>query len=111
MIVRMTPSLDEMEGEEGGIATVIRKYYQHLPDAGIELMDRDYDLVAVHAASAGDVLPLKFPLVSHLHGVYFTDEYAVNPDGWETNRRIAKWARGADAVTVPSEWVAEVFRR
>ena len=55
--VRMTPHLEDVNGESG-IVTIIRKYFQHLPNYGIELVGRkedSFDILAVHAGTSRQV--------------------------------------------------------
>lgn len=112
--VRMWPHLDDLEeAHPSGIDTVVRKYFKHLPAQGIELVKRNstsYDLAAIHAAAATDLLA-GGPIVSHCHGLYFTEDYAL--EGWEpaVNRAVIDVIRHAKLVTVPSRWVAELFKR
>lgn len=110
--VRMVPSLSDIDDRgEGGVHTVIRKWAKYLPEYGVELVDGDdFDIFAVHAGSAG-TLPHGVPIVSHLHGIYFTGDYAARPHEYHANRRIIDTMRKSVEVTVPSEWVAEVFER
>lgn len=114
MKVMMVPSWLNVKGhEENGIKTVISKYTQHGPAAGIEFVDpksESFDVLAVHAGMSKE-FPIDVPFVSHCHGLYFTGDY--NAELWEykVNRDVIDALRHATAITVPSEWVSEVFQR
>jgi len=107
MKVKMAPSLSNFKHEESGIKRVLEYYYKYLPDFGIELIEgkNKYDVLASHAATnnAPDVL--------HTHGLYWTADYPAAAWEWEVNKVITQAARYAKFITVPSEWVAETFRR
>lgn len=107
--VKMLPHLSQIEHDISGIATVIRAYFKHLPEHGIELVAPDaeqYDVKAVHAGmTAGDCD------VAHLHGMYWTADYPAPPWEYEANARIVEALRCARAVTVPSPWCAEPLQR
>jgi len=111
--VKMLPHVDWMMKSEGGVHTVIRKWFKYLPDYGIDLVAADatsYDIMAVHAGASirvGD----GSPVVSHLHGVYFGDERPLERYEHSANGRIVKVMQHSKAVTVPSEWVAETIAR
>lgn len=100
-----------------GISRVVKEYFDHLPNYGIEMLpegaeDRA-DLIAIHAgARSVNGLPTGVPMVAHSHGLYWT---ATDPNMgvWthEMNQAVIDVIRHAAAVTTPSEWVAEVFRR
>lgn len=107
--VKMTPHLSHFRSEVSGIATVIKKWFQHLPKFDIELVKPDakkYDLVAAHAGMTGAECD-----IAHLHGLYFSADYAAPAWEYEINARIVQAVRNAKAVTVPSSWVATLFQR
>lgn len=107
--VRMFPHLTELGGGESGIHTVVRKYFQHLPAFDIEMVDPSadsYDLIAAHAGITGPDCD-----VAHTHGVYWTADLPCVDWEWHVNSRVIAACRNAKIVTVPSEWVAESFRR
>lgn len=97
---------------DNGIGRVVHAQYTHLPAQGIEFV-RDVkaaDITAVHANKG----PLNQLDVLHSHGMYWSGDpgsgqytdYHLN-----ANREIARTARRALAITVPSEWVGMVFKR
>jgi hypothetical protein len=69
--VRMVPGPKTVSGE-GGVSTVIRKYGEHLPAYGIDLVEENYDLIASHAGMYSPDPSDGTPFVAHLHGIYFT---------------------------------------
>lgn len=107
--IRMYPHLTELGGGESGINTVVRKYFQHLPNYDIELIEPDansYDLRAAHAGITGADTD-----VCHTHGLYWTGDYNASDWEWHVNSRVIAACRSVKIITVPSDWVAETFRR
>lgn len=112
MKVLMVPHLLQLTGE-GGITTIVRKYFEHMPKVGIELVDphaASFDVLAVHAGMAS-----KFNgenhLVAHLHGLYWTADETADMWQFKANRDVITSLRHAAQVTVPSEWVAQSLLR
>ena len=71
MKVRMYPHLDELSGMSSGIAQVVKYYFKHLPEFGIELVDplaESYDLDVGHAAAHPGAM------VHHSHGLLWTGD-------------------------------------
>jgi len=104
----MYPHPNEVGHEESGIKRVVEAYAKWLPKFGVTLVDpgQPYDLSAVHAGSA------KGPIgVAHTHGLYWTADYVGANWEWAGNYQVVDNVRRAQVVTVPSEWVAETFRR
>ncbi len=97
-------------GAENGIGRVVKAQYDYLPQYGFEFVEnpQEADIVACHIHHWGvpqvDVL--------HCHGLEWTAD-APGYQGWHhgVNRAIIETARKAWAITVPSDWVAEPFRR
>ena len=108
--VLMTPHLDtyKKNDHESGIRRVVEAYFRYLPDYGIDLVKEGetYDLHAVHAGMTG-----KEADVAHLHGLYWTSDYAANFWEYKANRLIVEVLQHAKQVTVPSSWVAETIQR
>jgi glycosyltransferase involved in cell wall biosynthesis len=107
--VKMTPHVTELGSGESGIHSVIRKYFQHLKEFGIELVDPDsttFDLRAAHAGITGGEAE-----ICHLHGYYFTADYNADEWEWRVNARVIEAIRHAKVITVPSAWVAETLQR
>jgi len=107
----------EFAGEDqgdGGIRRVVEAQRKYLPELGVEVVDQpaDADLIACHIS-----VPSTFwsnyrdkPIIVHNHGLYW-DEYAWPNWALKTNEQCLESIRLADAVTAPSEWVAQVLRR
>jgi glycosyltransferase involved in cell wall biosynthesis len=112
--VMSVPHLDKMERGESGIHTIIRQYFKHAPDYGIDFVSPDtdsFDVLAVHAGTSGS-LPKNGNIVAHTHGLYFTADYN-NMGKWSyaANKSVIDSVRHAKVVTVPSAWVGEIFQR
>lgn len=111
--VVMRPHMDDLQPDPtAGISQVVKNYFRYLPEFGVELVKKgseDADLIAIHAASAPPLPQL--PLVSHCHGLYFTADSQMERWTHEVNAMVIDIVRHADTVTVPSEWVAQIFRR
>jgi glycosyltransferase involved in cell wall biosynthesis len=113
MRVRVVPHLDEMKGGESGIHEVVRKWFKYLPKYGIELVKKgvdSFDILAVHAGMASK-FSNDINVVSHLHGLYWTSDYAALAWEWAANASVIESIVRADAVTVPSNWVNETLQR
>lgn len=98
--------------ENTGIGRVVHAQYRHLPKYDIELVSDpgSADIRAVHATDT------RIPDLDILmcHGLYWSgDPGSGHYAGWnhDINQRIVADARRARAITVPSDWVAEPFRR
>jgi glycosyltransferase involved in cell wall biosynthesis len=109
--VFISPNPEQIK-DDNGIGRVINAQYKYLPDHGIELVNSpDHaDVIAGHITADG--LPRIDVLMCH--GLYWTgDPGSGSYVAWhhEANRRILGAAREALAITVPSPWVAECFKR
>lgn len=108
--VCISPTPDQIK-PDNGVGQVVHAQYRELPTLGIALVDDPAaaDVVACHIVQGSmprvDVL--------HCHGLYWDDLPHSPYETWhlEANQLIAAAARQAHAVTVPSAWVAEPFRR
>lgn len=110
--IKLIPGIEDLGGE-GGINTVVRKWYKYLPKYGVEIVgkkDDSFDVLAIHAGMS-DKIPIGTPVISHLHGLYFTADYNATKWEWATNEHIIRVIRSSRAITVPSSWVAEIFQR
>ena len=100
---------------DGGIRRVVEAQLRHLPARGCSVVDSPdaADLIAVHIAADKRLLERypHIPLVVHNHGVYW-EEYEWKA-AWQAkaNASCMESIRQADAVTAPSEWVAQSIRR
>jgi len=106
--VKMYPHKDDLENHSSGIAQVVLNYFKYLPKFDIELVNRGaltFDLSVGHAAA------IPKPDVHHSHGLLWTAEFPLSDYAWEVNSDLVQSIRGAKEITVPSQWVAEPFRR
>lgn len=113
MRVKMVPHLSKMERHESGIKRVCEAYIRYAKDYGIDYVEPDdeqYDILAIHAGMS-TVFEVNIPMVSHLHGLYWTADYDAHSWEWAANQKVIASIRHATMVTVPSEWVAESLRR
>lgn len=98
------------QSDSAGIPQVVLAMARYLPEFGYELVEdaASADLIAHHAGNGDGNTD-----VAHCHGLYPT---AINPEKWEQwhedmNARVINDIRAAKAVTVPSQWVADLIRR
>src|SRR4051812_2982090 len=108
MKLYLSPSPDRA-GNNSGVGRVVKAMYDYLPSHGFEFVDfpEQADITAAHIASPFQVDVL------HCHGLYWTGDPGGDYQDWHSkaNRAVLDTAKGALAITVPSEWVAETFRR
>lgn len=114
MKVHMYPVASGPDDGQGGVRRVIDGMLRHLPDFGVEFVDRpeNADLIACHITIPPEWLRM-FPekaFVEHCHGLYWA-EYDWPRWAEQANTDVMEAIRVADAVTVPSEWVADVVTR
>lgn len=110
MKVLLQPGADQAD-PQGGIGQVILAQAKYLPEFGIELVtdESKADVIACHISSRGtervDAL--------HCHGLYWWDLPHLPFTSWHhtANQRIVETARKAQLISVPSQWVAQPFRR
>jgi len=105
------------KGQSGsGIETVINKWIALGSEYGLHFIDHEmetkYDIMAIHSGAFTDIPKDYRPIVSHLHGLYWTGDNKRSPT-WQhlSNKAIAKVMRHSMIVTVPSPWVADAVRR
>lgn len=114
MKVMMTPHKLNLAGAApSGIITLINKWFEHAPKVGIEFVDPkadSFDLLAIHAGMSKEY-SRDVPLVSHLHGLYWTADYQADLWEYKANRDVIDSIRYATEVTVPSSWVNETLQR
>lgn len=109
--VSLSPGPDQVR-DDNGVGRVIHAQARYLPALGVELVDDPVaaDVIAAHIQQ-GDLPRID---VLHCHGLYWTGDPGsgvYQPWMHEANRRIVQAARRALAITVPSLWVAECFKR
>lgn len=108
--IKMTPSIQDVSASEGGVQTIVRKYYQHAEQWGLEFVDEDYDVEIVHAGVKAFDDPAGNN-VAMLHGLNWTGDHAMTRWEHEINGQIAYNVKRAKIVTVPSKWVANALFR
>lgn len=107
--VHIAPTPQQI-ADDNGIGRIVHAQYRLLPSYGIELVGpAEADVIACHIEKGG----LSRVDVLHVHGLYFSDIPHAPYARWHhtANHRIAAAAREARAITVPSPWVAEPFKR
>lgn len=109
--VHISPNPDQI-ADNNGVGRVVHAQHRYLSAHGIELVPSSdgADVIACHIQQG------ELPRVDILfcHGLYWSgDAGSGNYVAWhhEANARILSAARRALAITVPSDWVAEPFRR
>ena len=100
MKVKMIPTPDSISNDNG-IGRVVHKYFEYLPQVGIELVEDGQDLTVSHGGAYTK------PDVLHHHGFWWRD-YA-NESQHRQNAYIVEACRNAISVVVPSDWVAQSF--
>lgn len=92
------------------INQIVLRLQKALPAHGVELVeDRSQaDLVVAHA---GQTHGAEYCDVAHCHGLYPTAQFGKDEWHWQANRAVLNNVQHAKAVTVPSQWVADMFRR
>jgi len=112
MRVLSIPQVNKLGKGESGIHTCVRKHHEYGPQFGIEFVDENDspDLVAVHAGMA-NLKDAGVPVVSHLHGFYWTADYSMGNWAHAANKSVTQSVLASSVVTVPSEWVAHTIRR
>lgn len=108
MKLYLLPTYDKPDKGEGGIRRIVEAQKRYLPEFGIDVVDTEEEanVIAVHAS---EWIDSPKPTVLHCHGLYWS-EYQWHSNLANVNRHIIRNMRMADAVTVPSEWVAASLR-
>jgi glycosyltransferase involved in cell wall biosynthesis len=111
MKVLSIPTLSNLSGRSG-INTVIEKHYAHSKKYGIEFVgvDDPADVIIEHAGMLNNN-PEGIPIVSFVHGLYWTSDYDTGKWYHQANKRIVRSVKRAREIVVPSRWVAETFQR
>lgn len=101
---------DANHPKEGGILRVVQAMRKHLPAFGWEVVERpaDADLINTHGVWTVEGYEDK-PVVQSNHGFMWSDYWGHNFD--EVNAQLVRAVKRADAVTVPSQWVARALSR
>lgn len=114
--VLMIPSINSFENNESGIKRVVEAYFIYGRKFGLEFVECKpsetdwYDVALIHAGIETNIPPGK-PVVSVLHGLYWTADYTAARWEWGANASVIASMRRADQITVPSRWVAETVQR
>lgn len=92
------------------INAIVLHLQEHLPAYGWEITEdkNEADLIAGHAGQTDGATPVD---VAHCHGLMPTHEYPDHGVSFAINAHVIKNLREAKAITVPSEWVADMLRR
>lgn len=107
--VSMKPHPFDLEDRaHSGIAQVVINWARYLPEFGIDVADpgdNNYDVSIGHAASdpGADIA------VSH--GLLWTEEFDFSEYAFGVNKELVAATIYAKEIIVPSEWVADVYRR
>lgn len=108
MRVYMQPHPNTM-GEESGIRRVVEAYYKHLPEFGVQFVNKPDEADVISAHIFGGNLPRLD--VCHNHGLYWTADYKADLWEWKSNADVILSLRMAEHITVPSAWVAKTIAR
>lgn len=110
----MTPIVRGEDQGEGGVGRVVRAQLEHLPAAGVEIVDAPElaDVLGAHISFPPSWVKqhAHMPLVAMCHGLYW-QEYDWPKWAIKTNEEVLTAIKQADVTTVPSEWVADAVRR
>jgi len=112
--VHMWPEARGQDDGQGGVRRVVEGLQNSLPAQGIQLVGNpaDADILACHITMPREWLR-KWPrklFVAHCHGLYWSE---FEWPSWchDANREVLAAITSADAVTVPTDWVARAIRR
>jgi glycosyltransferase involved in cell wall biosynthesis len=110
MRVYINPTYGSPDRADGGIRRVVEAQQRYLPTFGWEVTTdpRDADLIANHGASLVEVAGV--PMVNHNHGMMWHD-YGFGEWGDKVNASLIDAMVRANAITAPSQWVAQAISR
>ena len=95
---------------EGGIRRVSEAQFKYLPQFGIQPV-RDLDRADLSACHGTEINRRQnMPFISHCHGLHWA-EYDWDNWAYEVNEKVTEGLTQAQAVTAPSQWVAEAIMR
>lgn len=100
----MLPSYEDT-GLDNGIGQVIYHYHQYLPKVGIEVVTKSDSTYSVSASHLGRIVNAD---IMFSHGFWFNQ---ISDLQAQQNAQLVESIRYAKAVVVPSNYVAETFRR
>lgn len=112
--VHIYPSFGEEDNGDGGVRRVVEGQIAHLPQFGIEIVKTadEADVIAYHIKVPPPYIKI-YPhktFVAMCHGLYWA-EYEWENWALKANAEVMEALRVADAITAPSEWVANSIRR
>lgn len=108
--VFINPSANPVVQSIGGIDRVVEAQYKYLPDFDVVVHNSadGVDLIANHATLLEERRGI--PMVSHIHGLYWSD-YEWPTWTEHANSQVIEAMRRANAVSAPSQWVADAVAR
>jgi len=110
MKVYINPPSNIQAQHPGGIDRVVDAQHEYLGEFGVDIAHNpeSADVIANHATLLTE--RPNVPMVSHCHGMYWSDYEWPN---WTdlANKEVIEAMRRADAVTAPSQWVADAISR
>lgn len=114
MRIYIYPAFRGEDTGDGGVRRVIEAQTKYLPALGHEIVGtaEEADLIALHIADlSGKLLQVQDkPIVVSNHGLYWQG-FAWPNWALKANIDCIRALRCADAITAPSEWVAQSLRR
>lgn len=114
MKIHLYPEFAEEDNGDGGIRRVVEAQLKSLPRHHIEFVTdpADADVIACHIQIPPQYLARfhEIPIVAHCHGLYWS-EYEWESWAYKANQTVLDALKVADAVTAPTEWVAQILRR
>ena len=113
MKVFLNPIYTGEDKGDGGVRRVVEAQIQHLPSYGWDVVASpdSADVLASHIILTSQLERIHDkPLVLHNHGLYW-HEFEWPNWSHKVNKEIMKAVRRVDALTAPSEWVAQSLRR
>lgn len=113
MKVFLHPTFSGEDKGDGGVRRVVEAQIKHLPSYGWEVVASpdSADVLATHIIMTTELERIHDkPTVLHNHGLYW---YEFEWPNWchKVNKEIMKAVRRVEAITAPSEWVAQSVRR
>ena len=108
--VFINPTYQGADRADGGIRRVVEAQQRHLHAHGWQVVSSadEADLIANHGASLAERPGV--PMVNHSHGMMWAS-YAFGVWGDQVNAALIDVMTRADAVTAPSQWVAQAISR
>lgn len=112
--VHIWPNFRGEDNGDGGVRRVVEAQQRYLPQFGIDVVDtpEEADVLACHIEMPTPwykLYPDK-PVVAMIHGLYW-DDFEWQNWAREANAKVLELIRSSDAITAPTEWVANSIRR